>query len=60
MELLATVVDLFANLDRHLEWVVQNYGPWIYLLLFAIVFCETGLVVTPVLPIEIDPPPVSA
>ena len=50
MELLSTVLDLFANLDRHLEWVVANYGAWIYVLLFAIVFCETGLVVTPFLP----------
>lgn len=50
MELISTILDLFANLDRHLEWVVANYGAWIYVLLFAIVFCETGLVVTPFLP----------
>ena len=50
MELLAGLVDLFANLDRHLVWVVENYGAWIYVVLFAIVFCETGLVVTPFLP----------
>ena len=50
MELLAALADFFANLDRHLAWVVANYGPWNYVLLFAIVFCETGLVVTPFLP----------
>jgi membrane-associated protein len=50
MELLAGLVDLFANLDRHLVWVVENYGSWIYVVLFAIIFCETGLVVMPFLP----------
>lgn len=44
------LVDLFLHLDAHLaEWVAA-YGPWIYGLLFAIVFAETGLVVTPFLP----------
>ena len=38
------------NLDRHLQWVVANYGVWIYVILFAIIFCETGFVVTPFLP----------
>ncbi|GIX28186.1 MAG: membrane protein [Burkholderiales bacterium] len=47
---LATLVDLLVHLDRHLVWVVENYGVWIYALLFLIVFCETGLVVTPFLP----------
>lgn len=47
---LATLVDLLIHLDRHLIWVVENYGVWIYALLFLIVFCETGLVVTPFLP----------
>ena len=50
MELLGTLVDLALNLDRHLVWVVENYGTWIYLILFLIIFCETGLVVTPFLP----------
>jgi len=42
--------DLLVHLDRHLAVVLQEYGPWIYLLLFAIIFCETGLVVMPFLP----------
>ncbi len=50
MELLTSFVDIVLHLDRHLQWLVANYGPWIYAILFAIVFCETGLVVTPFLP----------
>ena len=50
MELLSGLVDIVLHLDRHLQWLVANYGPWIYAILFAIVFCETGLVVTPFLP----------
>jgi membrane-associated protein len=45
-----SAIDVFLHLDRHLgEWS-QALGPWLYFLLFAIVFCETGLVVTPFLP----------
>jgi membrane-associated protein len=50
MEILAWAWDLAVNLDVHLETFVRNYGAWVYALLFAIVFCETGLVVTPFLP----------
>ena len=50
MELLTTFLDIVLHLDRHLQWLVVNYGVWVYLILFAIVFCETGLVVTPFLP----------
>jgi membrane-associated protein len=50
VELVLSTWDLLVHLDRHLAAVLQNYGPWIYLLLFAIIFCETGLVVTPFLP----------
>ncbi|MFN9491147.1 MAG: hypothetical protein ACK59Y_15390, partial [Betaproteobacteria bacterium] len=50
MELFALFVDFFVNLDEHLQALVAAYGPWIYLILFLIVFCETGLVVTPFLP----------
>ena len=50
MELAREFVDLFMHLDRHLAAVVQDYGGWTYLILFLIVFCETGLVVTPLLP----------
>ena len=44
------VVDLFLHLDAHLATVVANYGVWVYALLFAIIFAETGLVITPFLP----------
>ena len=50
MEIALSLVDLFLHLDAHLAALLQQYGPWIYLLLFLIVFCETGLVVTPFLP----------
>ena len=42
--------DFFVHLDKHLFWVIQNYGVVTYFILFAIIFCETGLVVTPILP----------
>lgn len=42
--------NLFLHLDQYLSQAVADYGLWTYLLLFAIVFCETGLVVTPILP----------
>jgi len=50
LEIIATFVDVVLHLDRHLQWLVANYGAWVYAILFAIVFCETGLVVTPFLP----------
>ena len=50
MELLAWLWDLAVHLDRHLAAFVAQHGPWVYALLFLIVFCETGLVVTPFLP----------
>ena len=50
MELIKTFVDLFMHLDKHLDVIIQNYGVWTYMLLFLIIFCETGLVVTPLLP----------
>lgn len=50
MELVTWFIDLVLNLDHHLQLLVANYGGWIYLILFLIIFCETGLVVTPFLP----------
>jgi membrane-associated protein len=50
MDLLLSFWDLIVHLDKHLAMLVQDYGPWIYAILFAIIFCETGLVVTPFLP----------
>jgi membrane-associated protein len=50
MELIQTFFDIFMHLDKHLGGVIQAYGVWTYLILFLIIFCETGLVVTPILP----------
>ncbi len=50
METLWQLIDLFLHLDDHLAPFIEQYGAWTYALLFAIVFCETGLVVTPILP----------
>ena len=44
------LLDIFLHLNEHLSQWAQDYGPWIYAILFAVVFCETGLVVTPFLP----------
>jgi len=50
VELISGFFQVLVHLDQQLLWVTQAYGPWVYLLLFLIVFCETGLVVTPFLP----------
>lgn len=50
MEQIHTLVDLFLHLEEHLNTILAHYGGWTYLILFLIVFCETGLVVTPFLP----------
>jgi membrane-associated protein len=50
VELLQQLVDLFLHLDKHLDVIIQDYGAWTYLILVAIIFCETGLVITPFLP----------
>ena len=44
------LIDVFLHLDAHLAELTTSYGPWIYAILFAIIFAETGLVVTPFLP----------
>jgi membrane-associated protein len=50
VEALQHALDVFLHLDVHLnEWATM-FGPWLYLILFLILFCETGLVVTPFLP----------
>ena len=50
MELLTQFIDLVLHLDTHLAALIAQYGTWIYLILFLIIFCETGLVITPFLP----------
>ena len=47
---LTQLIDIFLHLDKYLKDILDQYGTWTYLLLFLIVFCETGLVVTPFLP----------
>ncbi len=50
MEFITFLIDFILHVDKHLELFVQNYGAWVYALLFLIVFVETGLVVMPFLP----------
>ena len=50
MEFLSGFLDLVLHLDSHLQALTAQYGAWIYAILFAVIFCETGLVVTPFLP----------
>ncbi len=50
MDILQFFVDFILHIDKHLFELVSQYGLWVYLILFVVVFCETGLVVTPFLP----------
>ena len=50
MEFMIAFIDFFVHLDRHLTEMIQNFGGWSYFIVFLIIFCETGLVVTPILP----------
>jgi len=50
MDLMHQAVDYFLHLDAHLNALAGTLGPWLYLVLFLVIFCETGLVVTPFLP----------
>lgn len=50
IDLIKTCIDFALHVDRHLDGLIQQFGPWIYVILFLIIFCETGLVVTPFLP----------
>jgi len=50
MEFLHHLVDFFVHLDQHISSISAHYGAWTYLILFVIIFCETGLVVAPFLP----------
>lgn len=50
MSIIAQLIDFILHIDKHLIEIIQNYGVWTYFILFFIIFCETGLVVTPFLP----------
>ena len=50
MEIISNLVDFILHLDVHLNSIIQNFGIWTYLILFLIIFLETGIVVTPFLP----------
>ena len=48
--MISTLIDFILHIDQHLVEISAQYGVWIYAVLFLIIFCETGLVVTPFLP----------
>lgn len=48
--MISTIIDFILHIDQHLVHLSAQYGPWIYAILFVVIFCETGLVVTPFLP----------
>lgn len=50
MEYIRYLIDFVLHINVHLDELVRDYGAWVYAVLFVIVFCETGLVVTPILP----------
>lgn len=50
MDFIADIIDFFLHLDKHLSELILQYKAWTYLILFVVIFCETGLVVTPFLP----------
>lgn len=50
MEHIIWFINLFLHLDKHLDTVISSFGVWTYVILFLIIFCETGLVITPILP----------
>ena len=50
MDIFRIFIDVVLHLDQHLDWVIRTYGIWTYAILFIIIFCETGFVITPFLP----------
>lgn len=50
MSVTSALIDFILHIDQHLQFIVAQYGIWIYAILFLLIFCETGLVVTPFLP----------
>ena len=50
MDIIIYIIDFFIHLDKYLPLIIQSFGIWAYVIVFLVIFCETGLVVTPVLP----------
>jgi membrane-associated protein len=50
MSIIGTLLNVILHLDKYLNLILQNYGMWTYSIIFLIIFCETGLVITPFLP----------
>ncbi len=50
MEFIRKLIDVVLHVDKYLGPLIEQFGPWMYVILFLIIFCETGLVVTPFLP----------
>ncbi len=50
MDIILFVIDFFIHLDKYLPMIIDSFGIWAYVIVFIVIFCETGLVVTPVLP----------
>jgi len=50
MDIIINFIDFFIHLDKYLPIIIQSFGIWAYVIVFLVIFCETGLVVTPVLP----------
>ena len=48
--MITSFIDMFMHLDKHLDLIIREYGMWTHAILFFIIFCETGLVITPLLP----------
>jgi membrane-associated protein len=50
MDIIINFIDFFIHLDKYLPVIIQSFGIWAYVVVFLVIFCETGLVVTPILP----------
>ena len=50
MDIIINFIDFFVHLDRYLPIIIDSFGIWAYVIVFLVIFCETGLVVTPILP----------
>lgn len=50
MDIIFYFIDFFIHLDKYLPVIIESFGVWVYVVVFLVIFCETGLVVTPVLP----------